>query len=187
MLDLQVDGFSDYLDLDQEDVIVNNLLDKYDLSQQQEGSFLYGTKEEYKVLIEYIISLYLENKDIPKDIIDVVKNNLSFKTFLLQEIQHKMDNIILNSSTILFKELVSIINLLSFGKNYKIFTTYNFYSFENIAKLFRDYEEYLSILEKENKANYELTFQFYITLIETFNELCILNQTDVLRKKTIIG
>ncbi|NQY93615.1 MAG: hypothetical protein HRT43_05570, partial [Campylobacteraceae bacterium] len=186
MLDSKRDGLADYLDSDEEDVIVNNLLDKYDLSQQN-SSFLYGTKEEYKVLIDYIINLYLENEEIPLDIIDVIKNNLSFKTFLLQEIKAKMNNIIHDSSTILFKELVSIINLLSFGKNYEIFTTYNFYSFDNIARLFRDYEEYLSVLEKENKTNYELTFNYYITLIETFNELCILNQTDVLRKKTIIG
>ena len=186
MLDLQVNGFSDYLDSDEEDVIVNNLLDKYDLSQHDDA-YLYGTKEEYKVLIEYIVFLYLEKQEIPSDIIDVIKNNLSFKTFLLQEIKQRMNNIIHDSSTILFKELVSIINLLSFGKRYDIFESYNFYSFENISKLFRDYEEYLSILEKKDKRNYELTFQFYITLIETFNELCILNQTDVLRKKTIIG
>ena len=186
MLDLKLDEITGYLDIEEEDVLVNNLLDKYNLSQQN-GSFLYGTKDEYHVLIDFIITLFLQKKEIPSDIIDILKNNLTFKTFLLQEIKHKMNKIIHDSSTILFKELVSIINLLSLGKDYDIFTSYNFYSLDNISKLFRDYEDNLLSLEKDNIKNFELTFNYYITLIETFNELCILNQTDVLRKKTIQG
>ena len=186
MLNLKVDNISAYLDVDDEDIVVNNLIDKYNLSSQNE-SFLDGTKDEYFILIKYIISLYLEKKEIPSDIVEIQKNNHTFKLFLLQEIKNRMNKMLHDSSTIVFKELVTIVNLLSFGKDYEIFTTYNLYSIENISKLFRYYEDYLSNLELSNKEDFELTFNYYITLIETFNELCILNQTDVLRKKTIKG
>ena len=186
MLDLETDSISGYLDIDDEDIVVNNLINKYNLSQENE-SFLYGTKDEYHILINYIINLYFDQKKIPEDIIDVLKNNLTFKSFLLQEIKIKMDKIVHDSKTVLFKELVSIINLLSFGKDYEIFTTYNFYSIDNISQMFRDYEDYLGQLESTNKDDFEITFNYYVALIETLNELCILNQTDVLRKKTIHG
>ena len=186
MLDLELDYIADYLDLKNEDIQISNLVDKYNLSLN-DSSFLHQTKEQYSLLIEYIISLYFAKKEIPEDIIDAIKNNLDFKAFLLQEVKRKMNNIMYDNSTILFKELVTIINLLSFGKDYDIFTNYNFYSNENISKLFRDYEEYLSILSSTDEKNFELSFNLYITLIETFNELCILNQIDVQRKKTITG
>lgn len=184
MLDLELDNIADYLDMEDEDVAVNHLIEKYNLSQAT-GSFLYGAKDEYYTLIDFIISLYLEKEEIPADIIETIKNNLDFKTFLLQEVKQKMNRIMYDNSTILFKEIVSIINLLSFGKDYNIFTTYNFYDVENISQLFRYYEDYLSTLESTESENFELTFTMYVTLIETFNELCVLNQTDVQRKKTI--
>ena len=186
MLDLEFGSMSSYLDIEDEDIIVNNLINKYKLTNKNE-SFLYDTKDEYFILIEYIISLYFEKKEIPSDIIDVIKNNYTFKLFLLKEIKSKMSKAINDSSTVMFKEIISIINLLSFGKDYNIFTTYNLYSIENISNLFRDYEDYLSQFESNDKKDFELTFNYYIALIETLNELCILNQTDVIRKKTIQG
>lgn len=175
MLDLGFDNI--YIDLNIKNSSLNNLLVKYNLIVENEN--------EFEVFINYINSLYLDDKEIPEDIIEQIKNNFEFKSYLLKKIQQKMNNIIHDNSVVIYKELVTIINFLSLGKNFNIFSSYNEYSTENIAILFSEYEEYLKFLSTNDKKNFELTFNYYISLIEAFNELCILNQLDVQRKKTL--
>ena len=50
MLDLELDNIADYLDMEDEDVAVNHLIEKYKLSQT-DGSFLYGSKDEYYITL----------------------------------------------------------------------------------------------------------------------------------------
>ncbi len=55
----------------------------------------------------------------------------------------KMNNILSDSTTIIFKEIVTIVNLLSFGKRYDIFESYDYYNLEQLGNLFREYEKNL--------------------------------------------
>lgn len=172
-----------YLDIDYEDLTVTNLLDKYSI--QTNSSFLYNQTDDYRALAEYISSLYIENQDIPKDILFEINTNLHFKAFLVFLVNEKMQNILADNSTVVFKEVVTIVNLLSFGRKYEIFESYDFYNLEKLGTLFKDYEKNIQELFDKDEEDYEITFNQYVALIETINELCLINSTDVLRKKTI--
>ncbi len=177
---------SEYLDMETEDLVISNILSKYNIQLNVNSSFLYDMKDNYKALIEYICELYLEEKDIPEDIKEQIIYNNDFRAFIYDDVKRRMNNIIIDNSTVMFKQLVLIVDLLSFGKNYEVFENYNFYNFENLNNLFRDYEEKLSEHMQDNDlAMFEITFKHYVILIEMLNELCTINSTDLLRKKTI--
>lgn len=181
MFILKQSDASDYLDMEFEDLAITNILNKYEIKTN--NSFLYNLSEDYKALIDYISDLYIEEEPIPEDIIKELKTNLNFKAYLLNNIKDRMQNILMDNSTIVFKEVVTIVNLLSFGKSFHIFESYNFYNFDQLGLLFRDYEEELKELNASNKEDFNLTFGLYVILIELINELCTINSTDVLRKK----
>lgn len=174
---------SNYLDVEHEDLVVTNILDKYKISTKT--TFLYNVNDDYHALMNYVSEQYIDEKDIPEDIVEQINSNLNFKTYLLTAIQEKMNNIIADNTTIIFKEIVTIVNLLSFGKKFEIFESYNFYNLEKLGLLFREFEDKLKELKKANERDFLITFNHYTILIETVNELCTINSTDVLRKKTI--
>lgn len=174
---------ADFLDTENDDLIIQNLLKKYNLKESD--SFLYDTSNNYAVIIDFIIDLYLSNQDIPEDIQGEITNNIHFQAFLLETVKSRMQNIIQDKSTKVYREIVIVIHLLSFGKNYEIFENYNYYNFENISTLFRDYEERLSLAQELSQSEFKLIFDYYLTLIEVFNEICMINSIDIQRKKSI--
>ena len=119
---------SNYLDMESEDLIVQDLLIKYEITTQT--SFLYNLYDDYNSLLDYISNLYIDKKPRPQDIIVQLTSNLNFKAYLLLAIKEKMSNIISNNTTVIFKEIITIINILSFGKKFNIFESYNFYNLE---------------------------------------------------------
>lgn len=180
------DDISKYLDFEGNDLIVTSLLNKYNLNTNNSSSFLYNLDDDYKALINFIVKLYIEKKDIPKDIKNELVSNTKFKSYLLFDIKERMSNILSDNTTIIYKEIVTIVNLLSFGKKFNIFENYNFYNIKELGLLFREFEESLKILKETDEENFDITFEQYTILIEVVNELCTINSTDVLRKKTII-
>ncbi|TLP40686.1 hypothetical protein [Arcobacter arenosus] len=175
---------SEFLDVDLEDFVVTSLLSKYDIKTNT--TFLDNVNDDYNALINYINELYIDNEKIPNDIAHEITSNINFKKYLLSYIQNKMKNILDDSTTIVFKEIIIIINLLSMGKKFEIFESYNFYNMEILGNLFREYEKVLKDLkDKEDEENFDLTFELYTILIEVINELCTINSIDILRKKTI--
>lgn len=174
---------SEYLDVEIEDLSVTNILSKYKITT--EAHLLYNVQDDYKALLDYISELYVENQEVPKDIIDELYNNLNLKSYLYTNINDRMHKILSDNTTIVFKEIVTIVNLLSFGKNFEIFESYNFYNIDNMGKLFREFEKSLQELKEKNEEDFLITFSLYTILIEAVNELCTINSTDVLRKKTI--
>lgn len=165
---------------------VKNIIDKYKLKTTNTLP-VHTSEIDNEVLIEYIITLYINNEKIPSDIAYLIENNTSFRVFLLSYVKDSMRSIINDETTIVYKEIFIIINLLSMGKNYNIFTHYNFYSVSNIQKLFGCYERKLyDAYCQKNDDEFTLTFQSYLTLIEIFNELCVINSLDVQRRKSII-
>ncbi|MGB6327295.1 MAG: hypothetical protein WBF48_00085, partial [Halarcobacter sp.] len=174
---------SNYLDIKTEDLAVTKLLEKLNINV--ETSFLYNQNDDYKALVEYISDLYTDKKEISKELIYEINNNLNFKTYLIILIKEKMQNILSNNTTIIFKEIVTIVNLLSFGKKFEIFENYNSYNLENLRALFREFEDNLKEAKQLDEEKFLLIFNQYIALIELLNGLCIINSTDVLRKKTI--
>lgn len=171
------------LDLGGEDLKISNLLEKYKIVTQE--SFLYNSNDDYKALLDYISKLYFEQKSIPEDIIDELLFNLNFKSYIVTAIEEKIKNILFDSTTIVFKEIVTITDLLSMGKKFDIFEDYNSYNLENLTLLFKEFEEKLKELKDKDKIDFDLTFKQYTLLIEVINELCAINSMDVIRKKTI--
>ncbi|MFY9074576.1 hypothetical protein OZZ08_06365 [Malaciobacter mytili] len=172
-----------YLDLEEEDIAVTNIITKYKISSKN-NSFLFDVEDDYKSLINYIGELFIKNQTLPDDIKNQLLHNINFRSFLIKNIIIKIDNIFFDKKTIVFKEIVTIINLLSFGKNFNIFENYISYNLDNLSSLFREYEEKLE--KNQNiKEEFELLFAHYTLLIEIINVLCKINSSDVQRKKTI--
>lgn len=185
MFALDEDEASSYLDTEDEDLIVSDLLNKYKISISTQSSFIYNINDDYNSLTNYIAELYINEEEIPSDIQKEIEHNTHYRKYLVSNLEKRMDNILSDKSTIIFKEIVIIVNILSFGKDYKIFESYDFYNLEQMAQLFRDYEKKLIDLKQTNNENFLITFKHYTTLIEVLNELCAINSIDVLRKKTI--
>lgn len=185
MSNISSNNASAYLDMDSENLAVESLLNKYNIKISNK-SFLYDLSDDYNAFIDYISELYINEEEIPQDIKNELNNNFHFKTYLVDSIKNRLNNILDNSSIIFFKEVVTIINLLSFGKDYKLFKSYNLLNLENLSKLFRDYEDKLqNEYEKKEKKNFENNFSQYLLLIETLNKICTINSNDVYRKRTI--
>lgn len=143
-----------------------------------------STENNYLVLINYISHLYNLHKPLGSDIANILKLNIEFKEYLLSDIKRRLKNLTTNTHALLFEEIKNVINLLSLGKEYHIIENYMAYNFDEISNIFRDYESIL----KKNVNNIKLfnsTFQCYFTLIDTFMQLCLINSTDIQRKKTI--
>ena len=167
-----------------EDKEVLAILKKHDLLQSNEH--MTNSKDILHItLVKHIENLYYLNKDIPQEFTQVTKNNNAFKMHLLDYVNKKIDSLLSDGSTIFFKEIISIINLLCLGEKFTIFKTYNDYDFNEISRLFRTYESLLQEQFTKNRYNFESTFECYLKLINAYSQLCIINATDVYRKKTI--
>ncbi|WP_321314601.1 hypothetical protein [Halarcobacter sp.] len=183
-MDIQEENeFLGLLDTSSEDLNIINLIEKYNI--KTEDSFLYSATDDYKALIDYVCELYFEQKSIPLDIIEEILNNKNLKSVIILVIEEKMNNILYDSTTIVFKEIVTIVDLLSLGNNFNIFENYNTYNLDNLSSLFRTYEERLKELEDTDQLDFDITFKQYTMLIETINQVCSINSMDVIRKKTI--
>jgi hypothetical protein len=163
--------------------------DFFDIEQFKKQN-LDSIEDDFKSLntqskINYITNRFFSSKDFNQDIIDTLKYDMEFKTQLLSHIHTRMQKVINDSSVLYFKEIITIIALLSLGNKYTIFHDYSDFDESLIEQLFRDYESFLIQLQQENQENFELTFKYYITLLEAFNEICIINATDIRRKRTI--
>ena len=110
--------------------------------------------------------------------------NYDDKLSILNNVQKRMLNIINDSSTLYFKEIVSIISILSLDEKFNIITSFDNYDYEELNKLFRKYENIL-IKSFEDKVDFKINFSLYVTLLELFNEICIINSVDLRRKDTI--
>ena len=148
---------------------IDDILKKYGI--EYDSSHLFASNENnYIVLTNYIIeNLYNKNIAIPDDIKNVLQYNVPYKTYLLTNIQKRLQNIISDSSTSFFREIETILNLLSLGEYYNILEDYNNYSMDKISKMFREYETFLSQLKSADIENFNITFNYYLQLIETFN------------------
>lgn len=133
-MDIQEENeFLGLLDTSSEDLNIINLIEKYNI--KTEDSFLYSATDDYKALIDYVCELYFEQKSIPLDIIEEILNNKNLKSVIILVIEEKMNNILYDSTTIVFKEIVTIVDLLSLGNNFNIFENYNTYNLDNLSSL----------------------------------------------------
>lgn len=183
MFILKQNDVSDYLDIDIKDFVITNILNKYNIKIS--SSFLYNLNDDYDSLTNYISDLYIKNEVIPEDISIELVQNINYKKYLLSNIKDRMNNILIDNTTIIFKEIITIVNLLSMGRTFNIFESYDFYNMEQLGLLFREYEIKLQELNETDEENFNLTFELYVILIEVINELCMINSTDILRKKSI--
>ena len=158
------------------------------------NNLLYGEKVSEKTtiskeqidLINNTIALYFNKQEIDEDTFNTLRENDDFKRAMLFNIQNRMLKIVNDSSTLFFKEIISVVSLLCLGKKFDIFISYNSYDYDEISKLFREYESFLQNSYEKGIDSFMLDFSFYTTLLEAFNELCIINSMD-LRKKTTIN
>ncbi len=153
-----------------------------DDSYQDENLEKIDTNEEK---VESILDTFYGNREFDLNQDYWLTQDLQFKTFLVDHIYQRMKKAIEDSSTLYFKEIITILALLSLGKNRTIFYSYSQYNEKNLLGLFEDYHSELLINIDSDPELFEVNFTHYLLLLEALNEICIINAVDLLRKKTI--
>jgi len=163
---------------------IDDLITKYDITANS-NNLTSSNDNKYVALINYSINLYYQNKVLPSDISKVFIDNYPFKNSLNNLLEKKLDSLIQNDSAIFFKDITAMVHLLCLGENYEVFKTYNSYDYDAISNLFRFYEDLLRQQNETDQDLYDTTFDSYILLMKTYTQLCVINATDIFRKKTI--
>lgn len=172
------------LAIDNDNFEVQNLLKIYNL--EEEGSLVNTIDAQYSIVTSFISKIYLENKDLPDDLKDFIKNSYNYRIYLLKDIETRMKDIITKTSVNIFKEIYILLNLLSNGKNYNLIDETNEFSTQKLQELLLDYE--VQVCEeflRNDEKSFELSFSFYLSLLELLNEVCIINSIDIQRRKNI--
>lgn len=160
------------------------ILEKYNL--QNDTAILNTIESQYSVITDFIIEQYLVNKALPIELKSFVQESFNYRIFLFDNIKDRMKKIIEESSVHFFKEIYILINLLSNGNSYTILTEENLFSINDLRVLLNDYEDNVcELFIKQDKQNFELTFGFYLALLELLNAICVVNSLDIQRRKNI--
>ena len=172
--------------IDNDTFETSTLIDAYDL--QSDGAIINTIENQYSVITKFVVGLYLENQILPDDLKIFVQNSYNYKIFLINDIKIRMKSIVTENSTHLFREIYTILNLLSNGNKYNFLTDQNLFSIGAIKSLLNDYED--NVCEqfiKNDTQNFELTFKYYLAVLEVLNEMCVINSLDIQRRKNING
>ncbi|QKF82680.1 hypothetical protein [Halarcobacter ebronensis] len=173
------------LPLDSDTLEVTNLIEKYDL--KKDNTILNNIENNYLIVTKFISKLYLLNLELPEDLKSFIKTNHNYKIYLLNYIQQKMKIIISENSIFLFKEIFILMNLLSNGEKYYFLTKDNHIDLKELMRLLNSYEN--DVCEKflrNNEQIFNISFHFYLTLLELLNEISIINSLDIQRRKNVI-
>ncbi len=173
---------SDFFEAENKDSKVSDLIKKYDIDV--DAGYIYDVTDDYRALVNHIINLYTKEQDIPNDIKIELMGNINLRNYILEISEEKINHLLSDNNTIIYKEIVNIVNLLSFGKNYEIFISYNNYNLTKLEERFKDFENNLNEL-KENENLFLTTFNLYICFIKTIVKLCVILSIDVHRKNII--
>lgn len=163
---------------------IENAISKHNITTNFD--YLSASNEnKYIAIVNHSIFLFHRNEVLPNDIKKIFLDNQPFKNTLNKILKKRLDNLINNDSAIFFKELTSMIHLLCLGEEFKIFKSYNNYDFDLISDLFRLYENVLREQNEKDSELFDTTFESYIILLKALTQLCVINATDIFRKKTI--
>lgn len=160
------------------------VIKKYNIINNND-KLLDSSENNYLSIINYVDNLYYAKKAIPDDLKEIIQNHIYFNAYLVHYIEKRIDFLLKNGSALFFKEIISIINLLSQGDSYKIFENYNTYNYEEIKELFRKYENILSKIDTNNEEFFNAKFNCYTSLLKVYTKLCLINSIDIKRKQTI--
>ena len=87
-----------FLPIDNESFEVLNLIKNYNLDNDL--TLLNTVENQYTVITNFIIELYLTNQFLPEDLKNFFKNSYNYKIFLFDNIKNRMKSIINESSTL---------------------------------------------------------------------------------------
>jgi len=167
-----------------EDSDIIKIIKKYNIIKNDD-KLLNSSENNYLSIISYVDKLYYSEESIPSDIKSIIQNHIFFNNYLVLYIEKKLDFLLKSGSAIFFKEIISIINLLSRGNSYKIFENYNTYNYDEINNFFRDYEQELQKAINIDAELFNSIFNSYTCLLKVYTKLCVINSIDMKRKQTI--
>jgi GGDEF domain-containing protein len=191
IIDKDAIGNSDFFMYSDEEVkkekYINNIdiiINKYNITVHN-NSLIENNENKFISIINYTTNLYFKNIALEEDLTKLFLQNYPFKKSLNHHLEKKLENLIKNDTAIFFKEITTMIHLLCLGQNYEVFKSYNEYNYDDISNLFRFYEKSLSEQKENEKDLYDTTFDSYIILLKVYTQLCVVNSTDLMRKKSI--
>ena len=168
-----------------------NDLESYNFEDLLSGDDLVVMSDDYThledhALIDTIILNYFSQKPITAETVEKINYNSDFKKTLLFNIQNRLEAIEDDYKFIHFKDLHIIFNLLSLGKNYNMFGSHEDSSLYHITRILKDYEDLLKELHVYSKKNFNLSFSFYISLLECFSYLFSINTGNDKKRQNIL-
>ncbi len=181
-----------FKDLDDNDVLpmnndtfeITNIIEEYSIPIDL--NLLNSDESKYIALTKFINSFYLQNKELPENLKNLLKYSHNYRIFLLDDIKTRMENIVSKDSIYIFKEIYIILNLLSVGNKYELLEKQNIFSIKNLHLMLTDYENSISEqFIKKDMLSFKLTFRFYLILLEVLNEVCMINSLHIRRRKNI--
>lgn len=167
-----------------EDSDIVKTIKKYNIIESKD-KLLDSNENNYLAIINHIDKLYYKKEIIPNDLKELIQKHTFFNKYLVLYINKKIDFLLKNGSAIFFKEIISMINLLSRGEVFNIFKDYNTYNYDEIQNLFREYEKALKRSLNEDSDLFEAIFDCYSCLLKVYTKLCLINSIDIKRKQTI--
>ncbi|RXJ85122.1 hypothetical protein [Arcobacter cloacae] len=164
---------------------INLLTEKYSILEN-ENKLISSTEKSFLYIINYTFNLFIEKKEIPKDIESLFLNNIFFKDQINDFLNKKLNNLINDNDNIHFtNEINLIIFITSIGINKNIINLSNEYDLQSLSEIFRFYENHLKNLFFKDKKLFFVTFNLYIILLKTLIQLIASYSINLVRKSDI--
>ena len=137
---------------------INLLTEKYSILEN-ENKLISSTEKSFLYIINYTFNLFIEKKEIPKDIESLFLNNIFFKDQINDFLNKKLNNLINDNDNIHFtNEINLIIFITSIGINKNIINLSNEYDLQSLSEIFRFYENHLKNLFFKDKKLFFCNF-----------------------------
>ncbi|MEZ4692503.1 MAG: hypothetical protein R2837_00440 [Aliarcobacter sp.] len=164
---------------------INFLTEKYSILEN-ENKLISSTEKSFLYIINYTLNLFMEKKEIPKDIESLFLNNIFFKEQINDFLNKKLHNLINDNDNIDFtNEINLIIFITSIGTNKNILNISNADDLQPISEIFRFYESHLKDLFFTDKKLFFVTFTSYIILLKTLIQLIASYSINMIKKSDI--
>lgn len=164
---------------------IENIISKHNILKNDNELFSSRDKN-YILIINHILHLKKEHKEIENDLKSLFLYNTAFKKDVNSYLYSKLNSLTEDDSRYFFKDMFLLLTISTLGSNIDIIDFENGFNLKFASLNFRFYEEHLKNLkEKSQKTLFNLSFETYMILLKTLIEFCTISSLDF-RKKFLI-
>lgn len=164
---------------------IENIISKHNILKNDNELFSSRDKN-YILIINHILHLKKEHKEIENDLKSLFLYNTAFKKDVNSYLYSKLNSLTEDDSRYIFKDMFLLLTISSIGSNIDVIDFENGFNLKFAGLNFRFYEEHLQNLKEKNQETlFNLSFETYMILLKTLIEFCTISSLDF-RKKFLI-